>query len=586
MDCISQTTARPLSPPQNSKWIQNLHAAANASSADYQNRSSPVLIPPDQTAQYITEKHTTKVPRTGNRIKRQNKKSILLQLDERMPIENIINAPSSLSKPRSKRTQTDPSMTQRSKTALLDDELMTRALSIREDLRQYEMQELAAEAERAAEEGMERFVGATSKFIGDTHTPHKYFSPGGYEDDFVLDYNVERIRSRPTGGSEYTPSYFNKKKIRVTSLREFHEVVPPFERIHDNIRLHLKQRGVDERVLPEEERQMCPTTSDEDDANSQAASQTGSIASFSSFAINSIRGMMDYMGNPRKNPSISSYEKQFSTSGMSTSAKGFDSCCGSIEFQADALAKNDEAKQYYASETMSPTVDANSDDSSVELCGRKHTLTGQLSPPSVNGMLSGVSDDKILQTRELLIDHVEDKSHTQSITSRDATKSVATFFTKMQQKFNGIPDTKKGKPRNDDDAKFISNYFYTNHQDANNVNLVGISNFKLDINPDRKRNDSFCISSGCVQNDLLPGCETVGNAMDVMYTWLNERGKECDATSASTNSRSLDTRSPPIGLHHSWIRTWQVENGVDHRFFMPPRLAMRDFKFESSEMKD
>ena len=88
---------------------------------------------------------------------------------------------------------------------------------------------------------------------------------------FVLVYNVERIRSRPTGGSEYTPSYFNKKKIRVTWLREFHEVVPPFERIHDNIRLHLKQRGVDERVLPEEERQICPTTSDEDDANSQAA---------------------------------------------------------------------------------------------------------------------------------------------------------------------------------------------------------------------------------------------------------------------------------------------------------------------------
>eukprot|EP00956_Cyclotella_meneghiniana_P015614 scaffold24027_cov86-Cyclotella_meneghiniana.AAC.1 len=35
------------------------HVPANASSADYQNHSSLVLIPPDQTTQYTTEKHTT-----------------------------------------------------------------------------------------------------------------------------------------------------------------------------------------------------------------------------------------------------------------------------------------------------------------------------------------------------------------------------------------------------------------------------------------------------------------------------------------------------------------------------------------------
>ena len=84
---------------------------------------------------------------------------------------------------------------------------------------------------------------------------------------------------------------------------------------------------------------------------------------------------MDYMGNPRKNPSKSSYEKQFSTSRMSTSTKGFDSSRRSIEFQVDALAENDEAKQSACvCETMSPNVADNSDDSSVELCGRKHTL--------------------------------------------------------------------------------------------------------------------------------------------------------------------------------------------------------------------
>ena len=83
---------------------------------------------------------------------------------------------------------------------------------------------------------------------------------------------------------------------------------------------------------------------------------------------------MDYIVRA-KNPSKSSYEKQFSTSGMPTSTKGFDSCCRSIEFQADALAENDEAKQCAcACETMSPNVDDNSDYSSVDLYRRKHTL--------------------------------------------------------------------------------------------------------------------------------------------------------------------------------------------------------------------
>ena len=46
-----------------------------------------------------------------------------------------------------------------------------------------------------------------------------------------------------------------------------------------------------------------------------------------------------------------------------------------MDTEFDALAENDEAKQCACvCETMSPNVDDNSDDSSVELCGRKHTL--------------------------------------------------------------------------------------------------------------------------------------------------------------------------------------------------------------------
>ena len=45
---------------------------------------------------------------------------------------------------------------------------------------------------------------------------------------------------------DYTPSsYFSKKKIRVTALREFSEVVPDFRKMHNNIRIHLGQEGVE-----------------------------------------------------------------------------------------------------------------------------------------------------------------------------------------------------------------------------------------------------------------------------------------------------------------------------------------------------
>jgi hypothetical protein len=68
-----------------------------------------------------------------------------------------------------KRNSTVPSFSPPS--TVVDDLLMNRALNIRENLRQYEMKELAAEAERAAESGMEKFVGSASKYVEESPIP-------------------------------------------------------------------------------------------------------------------------------------------------------------------------------------------------------------------------------------------------------------------------------------------------------------------------------------------------------------------------------------------------------------------------------
>jgi hypothetical protein len=56
------------------------------------------------------------------------------------------------------------SCVQPKQTDVLDNVLMDRAFSIRQRLINFEMQELAEEAEKAAESGLEKFVGSASKF--------------------------------------------------------------------------------------------------------------------------------------------------------------------------------------------------------------------------------------------------------------------------------------------------------------------------------------------------------------------------------------------------------------------------------------
>jgi len=268
-------------------------------------------------------------------------------------------------------------------TNITDDILMDRAFTIRQNLAINEMKELAFEAEKAAESGMTKFVGSTSKFgsgsagissssaarrdfdnIKESKTPEyrpKFVDADS--DDIILSPNITTRRdnnedehtpttphlngfstpirqkksfvdlgafTQPIDYTPYTPSYFARKKIPVTSLRNFTEIVPNFNDMHVNIRTHLNREGVigiNEHILTEQQQpemiDKCQSLikNDTDDSNSKeiagvdsgiddasqapsvAASHTGSVASsFSSYAVRSLtslRETIDSLGSSR-----------------------------------------------------------------------------------------------------------------------------------------------------------------------------------------------------------------------------------------------------------------------------------------------
>lgn len=112
-----------------------------------------------------------------------------------------------------------------------DAELEKMALKIRSDIRQYEMSELAQEAERAANAGQESFYGRASTFGSDTNSPKR---PGADE-------------SNP-GTMSHKTSVENTK-IKVLSLRDISEVIPSWGELHSHLRTHLHRRKVHEKSL-------------------------------------------------------------------------------------------------------------------------------------------------------------------------------------------------------------------------------------------------------------------------------------------------------------------------------------------------
>jgi hypothetical protein len=160
------------------------------------------------------------------------------------------------------------------------------------ELRDKEMIELANEAERAAEAGLERFVGYATTFnLGLDYDPKKI---KGYQEQTVAEEHTSPMSSSSTGPqharstSENETTFHNLKihdsstprikdtqqqhtphmdtpissihsttlflspsvrkdslpRVRVMTLRPIEEVVPIFKDVHDNICQHLIQEGV------------------------------------------------------------------------------------------------------------------------------------------------------------------------------------------------------------------------------------------------------------------------------------------------------------------------------------------------------
>lgn len=324
-------------------------------------------------------------------------------------------------KPKLAKNKSAPSFSSTKQTNVADDALMDRALAIRQNLMNFEMQELAAEAERAAESGLEKFVGSTSKFGVDIQTPQH--QPNFVDDsEFVLKdeqgfATPSRRKSFVDAGflnrMEYTPSYFARKKIPVTSLRNFSEIVPDFKDMHSNIRIHLGNEGVDTDVLPKvhtrhNTRSLIKNDTDdtekeegEVDAKSEAPSNTGSVSSFSSYAVASLaslREIIEFVKRPNKSGvddnivhNASTLSNFSNTSGMhiddSKSTKGAShESSGSAAVGAVAARNKSTDAPLPPSASLfkpaMPAVDSDSDDSSVEFYGRKSPIESIQSAPS------------------------------------------------------------------------------------------------------------------------------------------------------------------------------------------------------------
>lgn len=322
-------------------------------------------------------------------------------------------------KPKLLKSSTDPSSTAMKETTVVDDVLMDRAFVIRQNLMNFEMQELAAEAEKAADSGLERFVGSASKFGVQDTPPHrpKFVDDG----DFVMppSRSTDGFRTplRPKKSfvdnlahpMEYTPSYFSRKKIPVTSLRNFSEIVPNFSEMHNNIRIHLGREGVDVNTLPElQSRQsliknLSDDTQKEDyeDVISQAPSQAGSNSSFSSFAVSSLaslRDIIEYVHRPRS-PDDSTIRTSLSNVSQNNTVLPKDlNQSGSLwntsldrgNFPADRKkainTSLSHSPTHFKPAVTSPSYD--SDDSSVEFYGRRSplNLSNQSDPSNVSEM--------------------------------------------------------------------------------------------------------------------------------------------------------------------------------------------------------
>lgn len=543
-------------------------------------------------------------------------------------------------KPKLQRYSTAPTPTTPSReTNVLDHVLMDRALLIRRKLISFEMQELAEQAEKAAESGLEKFVGSASKFGVEETPPYRpqFVDDGEFFSTREGDEFRTPLRSKKffvenlTNRIEYTPSYFVRKKLPVTSLRNFSEVVPKFCEMHNNIRIHLGSEGVDTDMLPElhTRRSLMLNATDDreygDDVISHAPSVAGSISSFSSYAVASLaslRDVIDYVQRPTSSLSnISRYNVAVTKDAQQS---------GSLKKSRQSM---DEKKGPTTSpQILSSQVNSDSDDSSVEYYGRKspieasnHSVTSSVSERREwitslsqsnrsnisagnmkqtvlqkrikNGTAPSVTFENERETYQALLDRMHhspgNRARTASFdvdqnscapslatleffpsssaTIANVASPMADFLTKLQHQFSLTTDDGHHSPSNDESNKhFVTNYFYT----TQNSGVADLNTLNLEINPEQRKDSNFL--RGCGSNDLLSACDSATKYADRIFDWFHVgRDSKAEKPGSIINPNSPVDQSP----NPKWMKSWQTSEPEDticrRNFFVPPKLSVR-----------
>lgn len=568
-------------------------------------------------------------------------------------------------KPKYKRSSTVESA---ASSNVVDDVLMDRALNIRENLRRAEMEELAVEAERAAESGIEKFVGSASKYVEESPVQTPKYNTERKQIAAPDSFAFSMVTPQKSRGLleldplEFTPSsYFsNTKKIKVSALRKFSDVIPNFSDMHSNIRFHLKRGGVDASTLPEVGRREIPSLVKNDtiesDVHSQAPSVTsGSIGSFSSYAASSIKGVVELLGRSRSNTSNKNVPGDFSIIQKSSSAiSSFDGEKAMRPLWEQSEEENERVVDKSASEDflikaqrspvppLFPSVqmarsadfmgnrsiiksretpplvtsksDANnltaenydSDDSSVEMYGRKSPLTLSLEDSVNKQNEQGMVESKALLNRLNLkpalsrsrsnhaspsIDtsqrgasnnnvSFEDpigfrgcspeipllqKSLTRDSADETGSGAVLSIFDRIQRQFSVSRDDRRDDEQHpmkteEENKLFVHNYFYTEKCVESTEEL----NLKLDINP--RKDKAFCVVN-CAEEDIrfVSSCETLGQFVTSALEWVSSKKSDGTVFSNRTDGASFSNLYTDNGHYRE----------KEKRVFVPPRLSER-----------
>jgi hypothetical protein len=506
---------------------------------------------------------------------------------------------------------------------------MHRALVIRQNLISFEMQELAQEAEKAAESGLDKFVGSASKFGVDESLPYR--PQFAYDEEFVSSREGDELRTPLRSGKsfvdtitnriDYTPNYFTRKKIPVTSLRNFYEVVPKFCEMHNNIRIHLRSEGVDTNMLPELRNRrsiMLNETQDSerdwgDDVLSQVPSVAESINSFGSYAVVSLASIRDNIIDYTQRPSLSNVSRGSFIASKDPHKSGLQKTQSPV----------DEKKGAPAFSPTSLNVNSDSDDSSVEFYGHKspsvsshmserrtwNPSRSQSSSSNIpaknlrqkNAAAHSVTFENEKETYRALLDRMQNSPGNRvrtasfdvdqnscapslatleifpssSATIENVTFPMADFLMKLQNQFTLTTDDGRHTPPIDEDNMlFVTNYFYTTQNAEVADPNSGLSTLNLEISPKNHKDSNFL--GGCGTNSCLSACDTATKYADRIFDWFHVgRDPKVEKTKSIIDPNSHGEQS----LNPKWINSSQTSEPEDkvcrRKMFVPPKLSVR-----------